>query len=1192
MASHKLLTIQQEADHARCHRETSKLPDLGRRYLKHHLQRDQGEIYQTILLCEHRLHQLEDQSNHRIFRTGTGGLHLADAEFGNLSYPTRQNDNSGAGGMDSGGVAGSTGMFSPGMSPRSSLAVAENETSIGGLLLAEGNRRGSLTRPNASRQPYTTGNEYIQVGTVQDAAEPGFIPPRFLLHPDVTSELVKVQRVMLQNKDLVKKDEQMNWQFKVLLALVFFYLDHEGKCSTVLLSIPDELKSSVAPNYARTLTLQRYVLLGMCMESADSAMALVMYDKATAFSRTIQDSTQIPEVLRWSQVALFRSSLLRLADSDPQVGITTCRGYIQHTQEWPANYAQHQLVVLLTQFIRALSRAYRQGYYRPPGGEANGAPHSSNETPSHLYHPAIFKQELFSLYRRYKEAVGHVYRFPQAHETHYPIIMMVDQAAQDWELVGSPTREDTFSLVQFLYHMSRFTYNSLHIYRHLVRTLITYGDYLEAEMALETYWSECARYLAQRHPSTSFFSRMDSTRARSFSAPSPMRTSPKPLPNVPTRNSSLMRPRRDTSAARLPADPIASPGAEEDVLEMVDTLVMGCHMLILQLEKHKIAQEILDYALHLCQQSTCHVPRSLLAKVYQHHGLCHSQVCIRAEDPERRAKYQEAALKAYTRATELDPRNPDLLYHLALQHALERSVHQALGAVKRALTFRPADLKAWHLLVLLLSSQKEYRKALHVCEVGCRESEWREVDADIQQVIGSHVDKDPLPVPNLPSGNGGLDSGETYLRLKMTQCMIYELIHGPQRVLQLHTVLFTLYGRIYGNEAGIGGFSTPLMYTTMLNHPLAGLTLSPSSPSQGTAPQKAPMDVLSVPDLSLVNHGQPRGARSLFSHSTRTVHLATQEGRLLAKIARDKIRGKRRTSIASATAAESPRFSALSGFSKVNFQSTVSVNSYTPAAGHGRNVSASPWLGPGSVAYSPQAQTNGTTTNLSSGNNTVSERPVSIYSQVPKVNHTQPAKTSMAIAEPTKEVHQTFLRRQHARKALADLWLMSAAAFRRLERYKDAHAAIREAESVYPEYPAVWCQYGLLMAAGGDNSDLGGEKSGSAAWLAEQGHPVTLQEGLVTAIRHFMTGLSLGSIDVPCRVHLARAYLRIGKTAIATGLLQDITRGLGWDVAEAWTLLSQTMLQSGNADMASDYLLFALELENTKPILPFQSLTW
>ncbi|KAJ1968605.1 hypothetical protein IWQ62_001145 [Dispira parvispora] len=1190
MASHKLLTIQREADHARCHRETAKLPDLGRRYLKHHSQRDQGEIYQTILLCEHRLHQLEDQSNHSIFRTGTGGLHLPNAEFGGLSYSTRKNDNTARGSTDSGGAGGSIGMLSPSVSPRPSLSVTGNDASIGGLLLAEGNRRGSLSRPTTSRQYYTTGNEYIQVGTIQDAAEPGFIPPRLVLHAGLTNELVKVQRVMLQNKDLVKKDEQMYWQFKVLLAMVFFYLGHEGKCSTVLLSIPDELKSSVAPNYARALTLQRYTLLGMCMESADSSMALVMYDKATAFSRTIQDSTQIPEILRWSQIALFRSSLLRLADSDPQVGITACRSYLQHSQEWPSNYAQHQLVVFLTQFIRALSRAYRLGYYRPPGGEANGVPYPSDEPSSYLYNPATFKHELFSLYQRYKEAVGHVYRFPQAHETHYPIIMMVDQAVQDWELAGSPTREDTFALVQFLYRMSRFTYNSLHIYRHLVRTLIAYGDYLEAEMALETYWGECARYLAQQHPSAPAFTKRDSTRARSFSAPSPVRTSPKPLPNVPTRNSSLMRPRRDTVGAHLPTEHHTSPGEEEDVLDMVDTLVVGCRMLILQLEKHKLAQEILDYALHLCQQSTSQVPRSLLAKVYQHHGLCHSQICIRAEDPERRAKYQEGALKAYTRATELDPRNPELLYHLALQHALERSVHQALGAVKRALTLRPEDLKAWHLLALLLSSQKEYQKALHVCEVGCRESGWREVDADIQQAIGNHGDNDPLP--DLPNGNGEHDSGETYLRLKMTQCMIYELIHGPQRVLQLHTVLFTLYGRIYGNEAGIGGSNTPLMSTTMLNHPLAGLTLAPSSPNQGLGPQKAPMDVLSVPDLSLVNPGQHRGARALFSHSTRTVHMATQEGRLLAKIARDKIRGKRRTSIGSANETESPRFSTLSGLSKVNFQSTVSVNSYTPAVSHGRNASTSPWLGPSSAGYTTQAQTNETTANLSSGNNTVSERPMSAHSQVSKVNHTQPDKTSTTVTEPAREVHQNFLRRQRARKALADLWLMSAAAFRRLERYKDAHVAIREAESVYPEYPAVWCQYGLLMAAGGDNSDLGGEKTGSAAWLAEQGHPVTLQEGLVTAIRHFMTGLSLGSIDVPCRVHLARAYLRIGKTAIATGLLQDTTRGLGWDVAEAWTLLSQTMLQSGNAEMASDYLLFALELENTKPILPFQSLPW
>ncbi|KAF8630555.1 hypothetical protein AX17_005367 [Amanita inopinata Kibby_2008] len=153
-------------------------------------------------------------------------------------------------------------------------------------------------------------------------------------------------------------------------------------------------------------------------------------------------------------------------------------------------------------------------------------------------------------------------------------------------------------------------------------------------------------------------------------------------------------------------------------------------------------------------------------------------------------------------------------------------------------------------------------------------------------------------------------------------------------------------------------------------------------------------------------------------------------------------------------------------------------------------------------------------------------------------------------------------------KMLSDVWLMSAATFRRLGKIEQAKGSIQEAEVRDEGNPAVWVQLGLYHAA-----------------LGQRQH----------AIDALQKALFISSEDISATVHLARLYLmseaatpgddsgsrgkvRQGDIDLAAGLLSHLTRGTAWDVPEAWYYLAKAYGLQGQKDRERECLAFALEL--------------
>jgi len=156
-------------------------------------------------------------------------------------------------------------------------------------------------------------------------------------------------------------------------------------------------------------------------------------------------------------------------------------------------------------------------------------------------------------------------------------------------------------------------------------------------------------------------------------------------------------------------------------------------------------------------------------------------------EPELRPALFAKAIESFEKAIEAAPLDFEGHYYLARQLAEMREISRAITAVKQSLSANASHLPSWHLLALLLSSQKDYERALNICSVGLKESDW-----DLPHT-------DALSCSQL--------EGEDYLALRITQAALQDQVHGTESALELQEALFVLYTKVFAPEPGSAGES-------------------------------------------------------------------------------------------------------------------------------------------------------------------------------------------------------------------------------------------------------------------------------------------------------------------------------------------------------------------------------------------------
>ena len=102
------------------------------------------------------------------------------------------------------------------------------------------------------------------------------------------------------------------------------------------------------------------------------------------------------------------------------------------------------------------------------------------------------------------------------------------------------------------------------------------------------------------------------------------------------------------------------------------------------------------------------------AQLYVGIGL--HQIAASSSLKSERDLYNKQALEAFERAVQLDPNDHLSEYYLALQHAINYNIVEALVHIKMALTLRAEHPNSLHLFALLLSANHRSNEAMRIIE--------------------------------------------------------------------------------------------------------------------------------------------------------------------------------------------------------------------------------------------------------------------------------------------------------------------------------------------------------------------------------------------------------------------------------------------------------------------------------------------
>lgn len=108
----------------------------------------------------------------------------------------------------------------------------------------------------------------------------------------------------------------------------------------------------------------------------------------------------------------------------------------------------------------------------------------------------------------------------------------------------------------------------------------------------------------------------------------------------------------------------------------------------------------------------------LLSKVYQWLGLIYGELGLEGVEKEVRETFQSQAVVMLSKAMHLQKRNAILRYQLALSLIEIGEFEEAAVEAHHAITYNPNCPSFYNLLALMLSSQKQYEKAMQIATAG------------------------------------------------------------------------------------------------------------------------------------------------------------------------------------------------------------------------------------------------------------------------------------------------------------------------------------------------------------------------------------------------------------------------------------------------------------------------------------------
>ncbi|KAF9948226.1 hypothetical protein BGZ72_009837 [Mortierella alpina] len=495
--------------------------------------------------------------------------------------------------------------------------------------------------------------------------------------------------------------------------------------------------TKIPMGYNFALVVCGLTVKGMTLEEEGRISdAIISYDNVSLLVQS-NPNERSDELNSWAEHALYRAGMLKLRQGDQLAAIRSFRAYHNLALQWPGQFRLARRATVYRHFSSALSNTLKsQGIQSATNGNTAAADDQTQ------FYPASLSLEIAQIHAYWEDALYAVTSFPTAEEKNWRVLVMIEQIVEDRKMLGPGNDADKRVLVETIYRASQKTFQSPRVLRFLFFALVEMGQFDEAVLALKAYLDLAEINLKVKSS--------DADEALTHE----------------------QRVRKDV----------------ESNYDITSVMVAGSQLygkdLNLPGEALSCAERALNnIQLYLQGEDVT----DLLFDAYKFRGIAYSLQASQAHEPENRPSLYSKAIESFEKAIETAPLAFEGHYHLALQLAEMKEISRATEAVKQSLNLNSAHLPSWHLLALLLSSQKDYRRALDICTVGLKESEW-----DLVQTDGFSASQ--------------LD-GEDYLALRITQAVLHDQVHGLEAGLEPQEALFVLYTKVFAAEPSSVGES-------------------------------------------------------------------------------------------------------------------------------------------------------------------------------------------------------------------------------------------------------------------------------------------------------------------------------------------------------------------------------------------------
>lgn len=413
------------------------------------------------------------------------------------------------------------------------------------------------------------------------------------------------------------------------------------------------------------------------------------------------------EAHRWISRALSRGTVISARSTHLHTTLAFARTYHLIAREWPTSFRPRQRQVMLSIYLRVLHAAYMPYPALPPKKGTRWFVFDK-EFPAKGSMADIWLRESRAVMSQGQRLLNETTKFPKAGEVNWLVVNFIQRCVELWERSGL-LEQEARETIKLMWWAMNLTFQSHSLLRHLTRLLQATEAYEDARRTFELYVQLVLKAKQTAQPELSL-----QLKKRFIDEP----VGPQQI------------------AADVERDPSRTEGTADGELDsdedLIEALLFGSKLFTVNLKQPEEAWRYVVLAGDVINQAIRPISNQLNSMVEEAKGIIRAGMAASSNpEPEIRPTWQAQAIDHLRAAIKLHPESPRALYHLAFSQAEVRDVPGAIASIRASIETNPSDYNSWHLLALLLSAQKDWIGSLKAIEVGIEA--WEAAEEDIRR---------------------------------------------------------------------------------------------------------------------------------------------------------------------------------------------------------------------------------------------------------------------------------------------------------------------------------------------------------------------------------------------------------------------------------------------------------------------------